>query len=59
MQNVEVVSVQDFIGNLPGHDDISSLFEEILNGGLYRPESLHLGPRPALPGQKVQAVSVY
>ena len=57
MQNSEVVSIQAFIGSLPGYEDIPSLFHEILNGGLYIPESLHLGPRPALPGQKQPPVS--
>ena len=51
-----MVSIQDFIGSLPGYDDIPSLFHEILNGGLYTPESLHLGSRPALPGQIVPKV---
>ena len=59
MQNIEVVSIQDFIGSLPGYDDIPGLFQEILNRGLYSPESLHLGPRPALPGQKEPIVSIH
>ncbi|MCJ1264760.1 hypothetical protein MMC22_004635 [Lobaria immixta] len=55
IQNTEVVAIQKFIGSLPGYDDIPGLFQEILDGGLYNPCSLHLGPRPALPGQRKPA----
>lgn len=55
-QNDDVVSIQDFIGSLQGYNDIPGLFQEILDGGLYSPQFLHLGPKPVLPGQKEPSV---
>ena len=55
-QNAEVELIQDFIGSLPGYGDIPGLFQDILASGLYRPEIIHLGPRPQLPGQEKPTV---
>ncbi|KAL8792285.1 MAG: hypothetical protein Q9195_005164 [Heterodermia aff. obscurata] len=52
IENAEVEPIQDFIGSLPGYDDIPGLFRVILASGLYSPEIIHLGPRLQLPGQK-------
>lgn len=58
VENAEVLSIQDFIGTLSGYDDVPGLFQEILEGGLYSPESLYLGSRPALPGQREPMVGI-
>lgn len=49
--NLDVESIQDFIGHLPGYCDIPGLFQDNLYGGLYNPETLHLGLRPVVPKQ--------
>ncbi|MCJ1264432.1 hypothetical protein MMC22_004304 [Lobaria immixta] len=51
IENTEIESIQDFIGSLPGYDDIPGLFDSILRSGLYDPYALWLcqGTRPMLP----------
>ena len=51
MQNKEIEPIQNFIGSLPGCDDIPELFENVLRVGLYDLESIWLcqGPNVVSP----------
>ena len=51
MQNKEIEPIQNFIGSLPGWDDVPELFESVLRVGLYDLESIWLcqGPNVTSP----------